>query len=205
MNQLKKQLENELIKHLLVQNTLKTSGGLGSYSVLHFSDYDDYGCLLPWDERKWFYNKTEVEGTIRFIKRVLKEHLKIKYTCFTLERHKSSYEEIREGQYLQYGDERKGKYHLNILLPPIQEELLKKPHSRLTRLYGKPGEIPSDLKVELINKCFQKHPWIKKWRPSIHTELLHTTSDQENTLHYSLKDMTKKGLDFMDVMHWSPN
>ena len=46
MKQLDKQLENELIKHLLVQNCLETSGGLGSYSVLHFSDYDEYGSLL---------------------------------------------------------------------------------------------------------------------------------------------------------------
>ena len=205
MNQLDKQLENELIKHLLVQNSLETSGGLGSYSVLHFSDYDEYGSLLPWCERKWFYNKTEVDATIRYISRVLKEHLKINKPIITRERHKGSYEEIRVGKYLQYGDKRKGKYHLNILLPHISEELLKKPHSKLTRLYGNPGEIPSDQKVELINRCFQKHPWIKKWKPSIHTELLHTTSDQENTLHYSLKDITKKNNDFMDVMYWSHN
>jgi hypothetical protein len=205
MNQLEKQLENELIKNLLVQNSLETSGGLGFYSVLHFSDYDNYGSLLPWDERKRFYNKTEVEGTIRFIERVLKEHLKIKRPIITMERHKGSYEEIRVGKYLQYGDERKGKYHLNILLPHISEELLKRPHSKLTRLYGTPGEIPSDQKVELINRCFQKHPWVKKWGPSIKTQLLHTTSDQEDTLHYSLKDITKKGSDFMDVMYWSPN
>ena len=205
MNQLKKQLENELIKHLLVQNSLETSGGLGSYSVLHFSDYDEYGSLLPWCERKWFYNKTEVDATIRYISRVLKEHLKINKPIITRERHKGSYEEIRVGKYLQYGDKRKGKYHLNILLPHISEELLKRPHSKLTRLYGNPGEIPSDQKVELINRCFQKHPWIKKWKPSIKTQLLHTISDQVETCDYSLKDITKKGNDFMDVMYWSPN
>ena len=137
MNQLDKQLENELIKHLLVQNSLETSGGLGSYSVLHFSDYDEYGSLLPWCERKWFYNKTEVDATIRYISRVLKEHLKINKPIITRERHKGSYEEIRVGKYLQYGDKRKGKYHLNILLPHISEELLKRPHSKLTRLYGR--------------------------------------------------------------------
>jgi hypothetical protein len=200
MRQLENQLENELIKHLLVQNIQESSGGLGSYSVIHFSDYDNYGSLLPWDERKWFYNRNEVSKTNRYLKRVLKEHLKINYTCFTLERHKGSYEEIREGKHLQYGDERKGKYHINILLPPISEELLKKPHSKLSRLYGAPGEIPLEQKVEIINRCFLKHPWIKKWRPSIQTQLLQTTSDQENTLHYSLKDITKKGLDFMEVL-----
>ena len=205
MNQIDKQLENELIKQLLVQNSLETSIGLGSYSALHFSDYDEYGSLLPWRERKWFYNKTDIYATIRYIRRVLKEHLKIKTPIITRERHKGSYEEIRAGKYLQYGDERKGKYHLNIILPHISEELLKRPHSKLTRLYSNPGEIPSDQKVELINRCFQKHPWVKKWKPSIHTELLHTTSDQENTLHYSLKDITKKNNDFMDVMHWPHN
>lgn len=205
MYQLDKQLENELIKHLLVEHSLKTSGGLGFFSVLHFSDYDDYGSLLPWDERRRFYNKTEVDGTIRFIKRVLREHLKINSPIITRERHKGSYEEIRVGKHLQYGDKRKGKYHLNVLLPHISEELLKKPHSKLTRLYGAPGEIPSDKKIELINRCFLKHPWIKKWEPSIKTQPLHTTSDQENTCDYSLKDITKKGYDFMDVMHWSHN
>ena len=204
MKQLEKQLENELIRNLLVQNSLESSGDQGFYSVLHFSDYDNNGSLLPWDERKRFYIKTEVEGTIRFIERVLKEYLKIKRPIITIERHTGSYEEIKLGKQLQYGDERKGKYHLNIHLPLISEELLKSPHSKLTRLYGKPGEIPSNQQVELINRCFQKHPWVKKWGPSIKTQLLQTKSDQEHTLYYSHKDITHKGYDFMDVVYWSP-
>ena len=46
-------------------------------------------------------------------------------------------------------------------------------------------------------------PLDKKWKPSIKTQLLHTTSDQVETCDYSLKDITKKGNDFMDVMYWS--
>ena len=117
-----------------------------------------------------------------------------------MERHEGSNEEIRVGKHLQHGDKREGKFHLNILLPHISEELLKRPHSKLTRLYGIPGEIPSDKKVELINRCFLKHPWIKRWGPSIKTQILHTTYDQAGTCHYSLKDITQKGYDFMDVM-----
>lgn len=214
MKRLEKQLEGELVKNLIVQNIQELSGDKWFYSVIHYGNYGDDGILLDWEERKWMYNKEEIRRVHRYLRRLLKEHFKVECLYFTLERHQSSYERIEEGPHLQYGDERKGKYHSNILISPISDDLLENPHSKLSRLWEEPGRmgIPIhslqynedliDLKIDLINSCLRKCPWVNRYTPSVKTQVLETPEDLWNVGHYSLKDITQLGMDFLDVLDW---
>jgi uncharacterized membrane-anchored protein YjiN (DUF445 family) len=199
------QLQREVLKHQITQNIQEVSDERWFYSVIHYGNYDNLGFLRPWEERKWLYQEEQIRKVHRYLGRLLREHLKIKYLYFTLERHQSSLERIVEGPHLQYGDERKGKYHTNILISPISDDLIRKPHSKLLRLKN---ELPSrlygddlvDLKIDLINSCLRKCPWVNRYTPSVKTQVLNSVEDLTRTGHYSLKDITSKGLDFMEVL-----
>ena len=214
MKRLDKQLEGELVKNLIVQNIQELCSDQWFYSVIHYGNYGNDGVLLDWEERRWMYNKEEVRKVHRYLKRLLKEHFKVECIYFTLERHQSSLEKIEEGPHLQYGDERKGKYHSNILISPISDDLLENPHSKLSKLWDEPGRmgIPIhslqynedliDLKIDLINSCLRKCPWVNRYTPSVKTQVLGTPEDLWNVGHYSLKDITQLGMDFMEVLDW---
>jgi len=214
MERLDKQLEGELVKNLIVQNIQQLSRDEWFYSVIHYGNYGDDGVLLDWEKRRWMYHKEEVKRVHRYLRRLLREHFRVECLYFTLERHQSSYERIEEGPHLQYGDEKKGKYHTNILISPISDDLLENPHSKLSKLWDEPGRmgVPIhslqynedliDLKIDLINSCLRKCPWVNKFRPSVRTQVLKTPEDLWNVGHYSLKDITRKGLDFMEVLDW---
>ena len=214
MKRLEKQLEREVVKDLIVQNIQKVSGGEWFYSVIHYGNYGNDGVLLDWEERKWMYNKEEVRRVHRYLRRLLREHFRVECLYFTMERHQSSLERIEEGPHLQYGDERKGKYHTNILISPISDNLLEEPHSKLSKLWNEPGRmgIPIhslqydedliDLKIDLINSCLRKCPWVNRFGPSVKTQVLDSPDDLWNVGHYSLKDITQLGIDFMDVLDW---
>lgn len=212
MKTLEKRLEQKEIQNLIVQNMTMGRSGEWFYTVIHYGDYDNDGVLLDWEERKWLYNKQEIRRVHRFVKRLLKEHFKVESIYFTHERHKGNHERIEEGKYLQHGDEREGKYHSNVLISPISDELLENPHSKLSRLWDEPGRMGLpihslqysedliDLKIDLINACLRKCPWVNRYTPSLKTQVLETPEDLWRTSHYSLKDITRKGLDFMDVL-----
>lgn len=214
MKRLEKQLEREVVKDLIVQNIQEVSGGEWFYSVIHYGNYGNDGVLLDWEERKWMYNKEEVRRVHRYLRRLLREHFRVECLYFTMERHQSSLERIEEGPHLQYGDERKGKYHTNILISPISDNLLEEPHSKLSKLWNEPGRmgIPIhslqydedliDLKIDLINSCLRKCPWVNRYGPSVKTQVLDSPDDLWNVGHYSLKDITLLGIDFMDVLDW---
>ena len=203
MKRLDKQLEGELVKSLIVQNIQELCSDQWFYSVIHYGNYGNDGVLLDWEERRWMYNKEEVRKVHRYLRRLLKEHFKVESIYFTLERHQSSLEKIEEGPHLQYGDERKGKYHSNILISPISDDLLENPHSKLSKLWDEPGRmgIPIhslqynedliDLKIDLINSCLKKCPWVNRYTPSVKTQVLETPEDLWNVGHYSLKDITR--------------
>ena len=182
--------------------------------MLHYGDYDNSGVLKDWDERKWMYNRKEMERVHRFIRRTLKEHFKVDYLYFTLERHEGSLERIEEGKHLQYGDLKKGKYHSNILISPVSDDLLENPHSKLARLWEEDGRmgIPInllqynedlvDLKIDLINACLRKVPWVNRYAPSVKTQVLETPEDLWYASSYSLKDIHRQSIDFSDVLDW---
>ena len=121
-----------------------------------------------------------------------------------MERHKSKSERIEVGKYLQYGDEKKGKYHTNLLIGPITDQQIEEPKSKLGRLIDTlghhPYDDPTDLKTDLINSCLRLHPDVNRYSHSVKTSVLRSPQDILNTGHYSLKDITKKGLDFMEVL-----
>jgi len=214
MKTLDKRIEGEVVKNLIVKNIQEVTGKKWFYSVIHYGNYGNDGVLLDWGERRWMYNKEEVKKVHRFLRRLLREHFKVECIYFTLERHQSTYERIEEGPHLQYGDELKGKYHTNILISPISDDLLENPHSKLSKLWDEPGRmnIPIhplqynedliDLKIDLINSCLRKCPWVNRFRPSVKTQVLETPEDLWNVGHYSLKDITQLGLDFMEVLDW---
>ena len=206
MKTLEKREERRLIKDSIVQNIKEVSGGQWFYSVIHYGNYGNDGLKKDWETMRWMYNKNHMVSSVHsYLKRLLREHLKIKYLYFTLERHQSSLERIEEGPNLQYGDEKKGKYHTNILISPISDDLIRKPHSKLYRLKNELhprhyGEDLVDLKIDLINSCLRKCPWVNRYIPSVKTQVLNSVHDLTRTGHYSLKDITSKGLDFMDVL-----
>ena len=206
MKTLTKQEERKQIKNSIVQNIQEVSGGQWFYSVIHYGNYGNDGLRKDWETMRWMYNKNHMVSSVHpYLKRLLREHFKVKYLYFTLERHQSSLERIEDGPNLQYGDEKKGKYHTNILISPISDELIRKPHSKLSRLFN---EIPSrsygedlvDLKIDLINSCIRKCPWVNRYTPSVKTQVLNSIKDLTRVGHYSLKDITSKGLDFMEVL-----
>ena len=205
MKTLDKQLEGELIKHLITQKVQELSQGQWFYSVIHYGDWDNDGNKREWDEMKGLYHPHYMKGVHRRHKNILREHFS-RNIClvFTLERHKSKKERIEVGKYLQYGDERNGKYHTNLLIGPITDQLIEEPKSKLKRVLNTLSHHPyndlTDLKIDLINTCIRLHPDVNKYGHSVKTQVLTRPQDLLNTGHYSLKDITKKGLDFMEVL-----
>ena len=153
-----------------------------------------------------------MKGVHRRHRNLLREHFG-RNIClfFTMERHKSKLERIEEGRYIQYGDEKKGKYHTNILIGPITDQQIEEPKSKLKRLWNTQGRlgIPishhpyndlTDLKIDLINSCLRLHPDVNRYGYSVVSQVLESPQDLWDTGHYSLKDITKKDLDFMEVL-----
>ena len=223
MKTLEKRLEGQLIQNLIVQKMENLSQGQWFYSVIHYGDWDNDGNLREWDERVCLYRKQHMEGVHRRLRRNLREHFSNNISLFfTLERHQGTKERIKvcggrtkdgkHKKYLQYGDERKGKYHTNLLLGPITDNQIEEPKSKLKRLWDTPGRlgIPIshhpydedliDLKIDLINSCLRLHPDVNRYTPSVKTQVLEGPDDLFRTGHYSLKDITNKGLDFMEVL-----
>ena len=205
MKTLDKQLEGELIKHLITQKVQELSQGQWFYSVIHYGDWDNDGNRREWDEMKGLYHSHYMKGVHKRHRNILREHFS-RNIClvFTLERHKSKKERIEVGKYLQYGDERNGKYHTNLLIGPITDQLIEEPKSKLKRVLNTLSHHPyndlTDLKIDLINSCIRLHPDVNKYGHSVKTQVLTRPQDLLNTGHYSLKDITKKGLDFMEVL-----
>ena len=205
MKTLDKQLEGELIKHLITQKVQELSQGQWFYSVIHYGDWDNDGNRREWDEMKGLYHSHYMKGVHKRHRNILREHFS-RNIClvFTLERHKSKKERIEVGKYLQYGDERNGKYHTNLLIGPITDQLIEEPKSKLKRVLNTLSHHPyndlTDLKIDLINSCLRLHPDVNKYGHSVKTQVLTRPQDLLNTGHYSLKDITKKGLDFMEVL-----
>ena len=215
MKTLEKRLEGQLIQNLIVQKMENLSQGQWFYSVIHYGDWDNDGNLREWDERVCLYRKQHMEGVHRRLRRNLREHFSNNISLFfTLERHQGTKERIKvcggrtkdgkHKKYLQYGDERKGKYHTNLLIGPITDQLIEEPKSKLKRVLNTlsyhPYNDPTDLKIDLINSCIRLHPDVNKYGHSVKTQVLTRPQDLLNTGHYSLKDITKKGLDFMEVL-----
>ena len=205
MKTLDKQVEGELIKHLITQKIQELSQGKWFYSVIHYGDWDNDGNRREWDEMKGLYHHHYMKGVHRRHRNILREHFS-RNVClvFTLERHKSKKERIEVGKYLQYGDERNGKYHSNLLIGPITDQLIEEPKSKLKRVLNTLSHHPyndlTDLKIDLINSCIRLHPDVNRYTHSVVTQVLRRPQDLLNTGHYSLKDITKKGLDFMEVL-----
>ena len=213
MKTLEKNLEGQLIQNLIVQNIENLSQGQWFYSVVHYGDCDDGGIRRDWEKMKGLYHQHYMKGVHRRLRRSLREHFGNNISLFfTFEGHKSTSERIEEGKYVQYGDERKGKYHTNILIGPITDHQIEEPKSKLKRLWDTPGRlgIPiihhhydedlTDLKIDLINSCLRLHPDVNRYTPSVKTQVLEGPDDLFRTGHYSLKDITDKGLDFMEVL-----
>ena len=205
MKTLDKQLEGELIKHLITQKVQELSQGQWFYSVIYYGDWDIDGNRREWDELKGLYHYHYMKGVHRRHRNILREHFSRKVCLvFTLERHKSKKERIEIGKYLQYGDEKNGKYHTNLLIGPITDQLIEEPKSKLKRVLNTLSYHPyndlTDLKIDLINSCIRLHPDVNKYGHSVKTQVLTRPQDLLNTGHYSLKDITKKGLDFMEVL-----
>ena len=212
MKTLDKQLEGELIKHLIMKKVQELSQEEWFYSVIHYGDWDNDGNRREWNEMKGLYHHHYMKGVHRRHRNILREHFS-RNIClfFTMERHKSKLERIEVGKYLQYGDEREGKYHTNLLIGPITDQQIEEPKSKLKRLWNTPGTlgIPishhpyndlTDLKIDLINSCLRLHPDVNRYSHSVKTSVLRRPQDLLNTGHYSLKDITRKGLDFMEVL-----
>jgi len=205
MKTLDKQLEGELIKHLITQKVQELSQGQWFYSVIHYGEWDNDGNRREWDEMKGLYHHHYMKGVHRRHRNTIREHFSRKVCLvFTLERHKSKKERIEVGKYLQYGDERGGRYHTNLLIGPITDQQIEEPKSKLKRLWNTLSHHPyndlTDLKIDLINSCLRLHPDVNRYGPSVKTQVLRRPQDLLNTGHYSLKDITKKGLDFMEVL-----
>lgn len=213
MKTLEKNLEGQLIQNLIVQKMENLSQGNWFYSVVHYGDWDNDGNLRDWDERVCLYRKQHMEGVHRRLRRTLREHFGNQICLFfTFERHQGTKERIEEGDFLQWGDDRPGKYHTNLLIGPITDQQIEEPKSKLKRLWDTPGRlgIPIshhpydedliDLKIDLINSCLRLHPDVNRYTPSVKTQVLEGPGDLFRTGHYSLKDITDKGLDFMEVL-----
>lgn len=214
MKTLTKKEEGQILKNLILQNIQELSGGQWFYSVIHYGDYGDDGLLRTWNDRRGLYREEHIRKNHRRIKTTLKEYWgKDILTYFTLERHQDIQEVITTGGPIQYGDTKRNKFHTNLIVGPISDEVLENPNSKLQRLWESPGRmgIPisqltynpydlTDLKIDLLNSTIRLHPDVNNYSHSVKTQLLETSEDIWEVFDYSLKDITRKGLDFMEVL-----
>ena len=214
MKRLKPREENQIISELILKKLQETQSGQWFYSVIHYGDWDDNGNLLEWDKRKWFYREDYIKGVHKRLRRTLREHLgKDIIQYFTLERHQDRYEKIKTGTYIQNGNVMKGKYHSNIILGPFSNHKVESPRSKLKRLFNTQGRMgktisqtnynnQDELKIDLLNSIIRLHPDVSRYGPSVHTQMIRGKYGVESVGHYSIKDITKKGLDFTEVLDW---
>jgi len=214
MKRLKPREENQIISELILKKLLENQSGQWFYSVIHYSNWDDNGNLLEWDKRKWFYREEYMKGVHKRLRRTLREHLgKDIFQYYTWERHKDRYEKLRFRTCLQKGNLLKGKYHSNIIIGPISNHKVENPRSKLKRLFNTQGRMgktisqtnynnQDELKIDLLNSIIRLHPDVSRYGPSVHTQMIRGKYGVESVGHYSIKDITKKGLDFTEVLDW---
>ena len=106
----------ELVRNKLVEQVMGLDEYPFYYVVVQFGFYDNFGNLLPQTEVSKFYDKTEVGRTCRLIKNKIREALNPLQQYFFLERHSPLLDE--------YGDTiREGRFHINLLISPIEDKL----------------------------------------------------------------------------------
>ena len=126
------------------------------FTTLTFGFYDNDGKLLPPEEIRKFWDKSEVYRTNRLIRNLLIEALGIDHFYFFVERHAPTYD--------KYGDvAREGRFHVHLITSGIDSSMLNNPNRKCRRLFSDidAGHFHTDeLSIELFNACCRKADWI---------------------------------------------
>jgi hypothetical protein len=175
------------------------------FITLQYGFYDDNGYLIDFDTLCKYWDKTEVEKTVRLVRNLLRETFGITGFYAFIERH--------EGQVNQYGEViKKGRYHNHIITTSIDNSKVNNPNRKVRRLLAKLGwigksinELPVDTldeyKVQLLETCIQKAKWVNRYSHSIKTEIIPSRQDLKRVVEYCLKNFNPStGLDFVDII-----
>ena len=175
------------------------------YSVCSFGFYDNNGIRLQPSTIRKYWDKTEVHKTCRLLYNMLKEHLQVEQVYCFIERHKPELD--------KYGDiVKEGRFHINLIATPINDNAVLEPNRRCKRLFYENGRmnVPinqsvygedlDDLKIDLVNACCRNANWLNKYSGSVKTQMLYEPQDLSNTIDYCLKDYINKSYDFTDIV-----
>lgn len=177
------------------------------YSVIQFGYYDNYGIRLPPSEIRKYYDKNEVHKTCKLIYNMLKETFNMDGIWMFIERHSPVLDE-------NGNEEKKGRFHINIISSNIKDNVIEEPNRKVRRLMLENGrfDVPiennvyrdlDELKIELFNCCCKRANWCNRYSYSIKTQMLYEPTDLENVSYYCLKDYNNKsGIDFTDIVVW---
>jgi len=195
--------ESEIIKEQIKYQIKYNSKYPMIYSVIQFGFYDNSGFLLPPSQIRKYWDKEQVKTTCKLIYNMLKEKCSIEDCYFFIERHAPTRSSIFSKE------EIKGRFHINIISSSIPDHAIKEPNRKMRRLMLEDSHTRNsirrtnyntmdDMKKDLFDACCRGADWVNRYRYTINTQILKTTSDLENVVMYSLKDY-KGDVDFMDV------
>ncbi len=198
----------ELVRNKLVEQVMGLEEYPFYYVVVQFGFYDNYGNLLPQTEVSKFYDKTQVGKTCKLIRNKVWEAFKPLQQYFFLERHSPLLDEFGEVV-------REGRFHINLLISPIEDSSVLEPNRKCRRLLKEPdynrfgmpieNQTYSDIeeyKVALIEACIRSCGWVNKYKYSVKTQVVETPEDLHQVTNYSLKTYQEGGSDFMDIVEF---
>lgn len=175
------------------------------FITLQYGFYDNNGDLIDIKQIRKYWDKTEVEKTIRLVRNLLRENFSITGFYAFLERHK--------GQTDQYGDTiKQGRFHNHIITTSIEDKVIQKPNRKVRRLLSNVGwldksfnelslEALNECKIRLLENCIQRAEWVNRYSHSIKTEVISTRADLKRVVDYCLKEYNSTtGLDFTDIV-----
>ena len=218
-NKITKSIENALWKR--IESSTHSNW---YYSVVTYSEW-----LQDFDKERFdFSYLPAVKKTHRLLRRMLKEAFRVEHICMFPERHSPDKEHYyqqfdiphRGGNYLsqelQLGDiKHKGRFHTNILISTIDDEKIRQPNAKTKRLFNRRSHshIPisqthyttlENLKIDLINACCRQPEWVcENQDNAVKTQVLKTSNDVKNVLHYCIKECYNNGTDFTEVIDFS--
>ena len=131
----------ELVKDTLVGQIMELDEYPFYYTVIQFGFYSDYGVRLESEQIAKYHDKYEVSKTCRFIRNKIREALQPLQQYYLLERHKPLLDD--------YGDVvKEGRFHINLLISPISDEIVLNPNRKCRRLLSEPDYERFGLPIE---------------------------------------------------------
>lgn len=191
--------DSDAIKETIYQGIADTASSTFLFYTIEFGQRNDTGGLVPTEQWRKYWDKTEVSKTNRLIINKISECFStkeqpIKFFSFR-ERHQPTLD--KDGDIIK-----QGRFHLHIISTAVPENAIQEPNRKLRRLIKESEAITNRSDpIQLLNACIRQADWINRYSPAVDIKPIRSLEDLRMVTYYCLKAFKNSGdLDFMDVI-----